>query len=112
MIVSRIKIDCSRISDWPSFHDEFSRVFGLPAFYGRNMDAWIDCMTSLDAPDDGLSSIHCAPETVLTVELDRVEEFKSRCPEQYSAILECSAFVNWRRIERGGHAVLALSFYA
>jgi hypothetical protein len=30
--------------------------------------------------------------------------------EQYDAIVECSAFVNWRRIERGLPPVLALSF--
>lgn len=112
MIVSFAKIDCSQIRDWPSFHDEFNRVFEFPRFYGRNMDAWIDCMTHIDAPEDELSGIHCACGTVLTIELDQVQEFKSRCPEQYSAILECSAFVNWRRIERGSQAVLALSFCA
>ena len=112
MIVSLAKIDCSRIHDWSSFHEEFSRVFGFPGFYGRNMDAWIDCMSSLDAPEDGLSNIHCALGNVLTIGLDHVKEFKARCPEQYAAVVECSAFVNWRRIERGERPVLALSYYA
>ena len=100
------------IYDWTSFHAECQRAFGFPAFYGRNMDAWIDCMTSLDAPSDGLSQIHCAPGQVVTLQLESAAEFKVRCPEQYSALVECSAFVNFRRLEIGGAAVLALSFNA
>ena|SRR5437868_11967140 len=111
MIVSLAKIDCARIRDWGSFHEEFDRVFEFPPFYGRNMDAWIDCMSSLDEPEAGLSGIHCEPGKVLTIGLDNIREFRSECPEQYSAIIECSAFVNWRRIERGEQPVLALSFY-
>lgn len=110
MIVSLIKIDCKNINDWDSFHDEFNRVFGFPDFYGRNMNAWIDCMTSIDAPDEGMTSIHCENGMVLTIELENAKEFKERCPEQFSAIVECSAFVNWRRIEVGEGAVLALSY--
>src|SRR5688572_7987636 len=40
-----IKIDTQRITDWKSFHNLFAEVFGFPGFYGRNMDAWIDCMS-------------------------------------------------------------------
>ena len=104
-------MDCDTIQDWPSFHNEFARVFGFPAFYGNNMDAWIDCLTSLDAPEDGMSNIHCEPGTVMTLELENVNRFSQRCPEQYKALLECAAFVNWRRIEVGGSSVLALSFH-
>ncbi len=107
-----IQIDGSKITDWDSFHDQFSRTLGFPGFYGRNMDAWNDCMTSLDAPDDGLSSVHVAPGDVLVLCVSGVGDLKKRCPEVYDALVECSAFVNWRRIEKGEPAVLALSFYS
>jgi RNAse (barnase) inhibitor barstar len=110
MVLAFAKIDCDRIHDWTSFHDEFKRAFGFPDFYGMNMDAWIDCMTSLDASEDRMTSIHCEPEKVLTLELTNVKGFMARCPEQYAAVVEGSAFVNWRRIERGKPSVLALSF--
>jgi RNAse (barnase) inhibitor barstar len=110
MISSRVSLDCRNIFDWPSFHEEFSRVFGFPDFYGKNMNAWIDCMTSLDVPEDGMTSVHCLPGTVLTLELQDVESFAKRCSEQYRALIECAAFVNWRRLEVGEPAVLALSF--
>ena len=112
MIASLVKVDCARIKDWDTFHDEFHRVLGFPDFYGRNMNAWIDCMTFLDDPGAGMSTIHCDVGKMVTIELENVKEFKKRCPEQYDAIIECSAFVNWRRIETGELPVLALSFYS
>ena len=54
---------------------------------------------------------HCAPGTVFTLELENVREFRQRCPEQYAALIECTAFVNWRRIEMNEGSVLALSFH-
>jgi len=111
MTVSLVKIECDNIKDWDSFHDEFTRVFGFPDFYGRNMDAWIDCMSSLSDPDDGMTKIHCNKGKAVTIELVNVKDFKSRCPEQYEAFVECSAFVNWRLIEINQPAVIALSFY-
>ncbi len=110
MMTSRVRLDCDNIHDWPTFHEEFARVFGFPDFYGKNMNAWIDCMTSLGAPEDGMSSIHCEPGTVMTLELENVKSFSDRCPEQYKALIECAAFVNWRRNEVGEPTGIALSF--
>jgi hypothetical protein len=101
-------MDCSALRDWTSFHSEFSRVFGFPAFYGKNMDAWIDCMTSLDKPENGMSTVHCATGSILTLELNNASDFEKRCPEQYKALIHCSEFVNRRRIEAGEAAVLTL----
>ena len=43
-----LEVDCRQITDWDSFHDVFARACGFPDFYGRNLNAWIDCMTYLD----------------------------------------------------------------
>lgn len=102
MIVSLAKIDLGNIHDWGSFHDEFQRVFGFPEFYGRNMDAWVDCM----------SSIQCEKGKTVTIELGDVSVFKMQHPELFLAIVECSSFVNWRLIEAGEPPVLSLSFRA
>jgi hypothetical protein len=110
MIAAFVSIDCAKIRDWDSFHDEFAAVFGFPDFYGRNMNAWIDCMTSLDEPDHGMTRIHAAKGNVLTMQLENVAPFREQHPDLYAAIIECAAFVNWRRIEVGELAVLAISF--
>jgi hypothetical protein len=105
-----VTIDTTEISDWSSFHDVFARELGFPDFYGRNMNAWIDCMTSLDSPDDGLTKVHAPESGVLVLNLEGMREFSKRCPELSCAIEECSAFVNWRRIEVGEPPVLVLSY--
>ena len=110
MVGTLVSVDCSKIRDWNSFHHEFAAAFGFPDFYGRNMNAWIDCMTSLDKPEDGMTSIHAAKDGVLTLQLENVTSFRERKPELYAAIIECSAFVNWRRLEVGEPSVLAISF--
>jgi hypothetical protein len=74
------------------------------------MNAWIDCMTSLDEPDHGMTQIHAAKGTVLTMQLENIASFREQHPDLYAAIIECAAFVNWRRIEVGKPAVLAISF--
>jgi hypothetical protein len=106
-----VQIDCRKIKDWDSFHDHFSQTFGFPAFYGRNMNAWNDCMTYLDDPESGMTSVHVAPGDVIVLCISEATDLKKRCPEIYITLIECSAFVNWRRIEKGEPAVLALSFY-
>jgi Barstar (barnase inhibitor) len=106
-----VSIDTRRIQDWETFHDVFAEIMGFPSFYGRNMNAWIDCMTYLDEPDDGMTSVHTPEGGVLVLQLEHLDDFATRCPSQYAAVINCAAFVNWRRIESGGGPVLVLSFY-
>lgn len=110
--VDSVTIDCERIVDWDSFHDEFARVLGFPSFYGRNMNAWIDCLTSIDSPEDGMTTIHCRAGSCLNIELSNAALLKKRTPELLEALNECAAFVNFRRIESGDRAVLTLSYFA
>ena len=105
-----VHIDASRIADWDSFHNTFAELFGFPDFYGRNMNAWIDCMSDLDDPDAGMTSIHVAPGEVVVLCVSAVADLRKRCPDIYDALIESSSFVNYRRIETGAPAVLALSF--
>ena len=106
-----VDIPTKRVIDWASFHDVFSEIRGFPHFYGRNLNAWVDCMTSLDSPGDGMTKIHCQSPDVVVLYLKDVKDFKSRCPEIYDAIIESSAFVNYSRLDQGEPAVLALSFW-
>lgn len=105
-----IQIDGDSITDWDSFHSVFAKAFGFPEFYGRNMNAWIDCMTYLDDPKAGMSTVHVKSGEVLVLQINNAAGLKKRCPEEFEAIVECSAFVNWRRTETGEPGVLALSF--
>lgn len=105
-----VVIDGNRITDWESFHSVFSEALGFPTFYGRNLDAWIDCMTSLDDPTANMTSIHVAPGEIVALCVAEISDLRKRMPEIYDALIECTAFVNHRRVERGDSAILALSF--
>jgi hypothetical protein len=105
-----VRIDGERLIR-EGFHKVFAEVFGFPSFYGQNMDAWIDCMSSLDAPEDGMTSVHAPPGGVLVLQIDNFQALKQSRPDLVTEIVESCAFVNWRRLEIGKSAVLALSFY-
>ena len=40
--------------------------------------------------------------------LDHFPQFAKKCPEQWAALAECSAWVNWLKLEEGKAPVLAL----
>ncbi len=106
-----VKINAERITDWDSFHDTFAEALGFPDFYGRNMNAWIDCMTSLDEPEDGLTGVHAPEGGVVVIWIANVDQLASKSPEIYDALVECSAFVNYRKLEVGESPVLTLAFF-
>jgi hypothetical protein len=103
-----VRLDAAQLRHWESFHTIFATAFGFPAFYGRNMDAWIDCMTCLDSPEDGMTAIHGSQSDPVVLHLDNVDAAPA---EIFDASVECSAFVNWRRMELGEPAILMLAFY-
>ncbi|PRD50869.1 barstar family protein [Phyllobacterium myrsinacearum] len=105
-----IRIDCSNIFDAQSFHRVFAAAFGFPSFYGANMDAWIDCMTSLDAPDDGMTSVTVGKGGIVVLQLDAAAQMRTRCRRVYDDLLDCAGFVNWRRMQSGDPPILCLSF--
>jgi hypothetical protein len=72
-----VNIDLGRIVDWPTFHSVFARALGFPAFYGRNMNAWIDCMTYLDDSGARMISVHAGPGQVVVLQCAGVKEFAS-----------------------------------
>jgi hypothetical protein len=94
-----------RTRNWETFHDVCAETFGFPDYYGRNMNAWIDCMTYLDEPDTRVS---VAKGGLVVIRVEEAEKFASRCPEQHAALLEYTAFVNHRRVEAGEPPILAL----
>lgn len=104
-----IPIDGLQITDEASFHRVFADAFGFPDFHGRNWDAWIDCMSSLDAPESGMSSVSVAPGELILICVSHASELKASCPKVWLAFLECAAFVNWRRIEQRSPPLLAIA---
>ncbi len=90
------KINCLNITDWETFHTVFQNALKFPDYYGRNMDAWIDCVDDLT---DQRTLIHMTNSSSLKV----------KAPDILSAFFECAAYVNNRKIGRGEKAQLIVS---
>lgn len=100
-------LDTARILDWSTFYAICAEVFGFPAFYGSNMNAWIDCLTYID-DGDGMSNVVLDADEYLFVHLLDYENFTARQPDISAALLKCTAFVNRRFLNRGGTPRLCL----
>src|SRR4051812_34199291 len=105
MTQQTVRLQTNSITDWDSFHSVFAATMGFPAFYGRNMNAWIDCMTGFD---DGMTRFTVTPGELFHLEVADSKDFAQRLPEISQAFIEGASFVNSRRIERGEQPVLAL----
>ena len=107
--MAEVRLNTKQIKDWKSFHLLCKSEFGFPDFYGTNMNAWIDCLTSIDE-GDGMTYFHLAKGETLNIEVSDTEDFNSRLPEIFDALVECSAFVNRRYIDDRKSPVLSLRF--
>jgi RNAse (barnase) inhibitor barstar len=106
-----VHLDAGLLTDWDSFHTVFAHALGFPDFYGRNLNAWIDCMTSIDRPDERMTLVFVEPGSTLTLHLDNVDALASSAPDIFDALIDAVAFVNFRRLALGQPAVLALAFH-
>jgi Barstar (barnase inhibitor) len=93
--MARVVLNTEGIGDWPSFHEKCKEVFGFPDFYGNNMNAWIDCLTYLRL-GDGMSRFHLAEDEMMQIEITDTKRFKERVPDVFDALVESTAFVNFR----------------
>lgn len=107
MDMAYVWLDTQEIHDWESFHTVCADAFGLPEFYGRNMNAWIDCLTYLHE-EDGMSRFVLGAEEHLFILVPDFEVFAAKVPEIAEAFLSCAAFVNWRYLEQKEMPRLAL----
>ena len=81
-----VRIDLDPIVDEASFHDVFAKILGFPDFYGRNLNAWIDCMSGLNDPASPMPAVHSAPGHLVVLHCRGAREFAVRCPEEYAAL--------------------------
>jgi RNAse (barnase) inhibitor barstar len=97
--MKNVTLDVSSISSWDDFHDLFCTSLKFP-YYGRNMDAWIDCMSDPKIVGAGYF-----------IHLEGTDELKARCLEIFETLNECAAFVNYRCHQREEPPLIALSYY-
>jgi hypothetical protein len=102
-----VRLDATRIADWEAFHTECRREFGFPDYYGRNMDAWVDCLSYL-RDEDGMSKFRLGPDEILEIELLHAGRLKQAAPEILEELAFCVAAINERYEDYGEKPALRL----
>ncbi|WP_225037363.1 barstar family protein [Winogradskyella sp. SM1960] len=92
----KFKINGQKLTNWKAFHSEFKAELNFPDYYGENIDAWIDCIDELTERP-----------TLLLIENGKY--LKENAPELLNAIMECGAFVNYKKIEVGENPNLLIA---
>jgi RNAse (barnase) inhibitor barstar len=105
-----IRIDARRLTDAAGLHATMAEAFGFPATYGKNLDALVDCLTHLDDWKAGMSRVQILPGEVVVLVLEHAAGLNKKAAEQVKSLTDAVAFVNWRRLERGQPAVLAMAY--
>ncbi len=102
-------LDGDSITDWDTFHSVCAEEFGFPDFYGRNMNAWIDCLTYINE-GDGMSRFVLEKDELLLIRVANTKRFNERVPDIFSSLVECTASVNQRSLDAKDQPRLALVF--
>jgi RNAse (barnase) inhibitor barstar len=105
--MKKIKIDGSKIKDWNSFHEVFQHTFGFLEGYGKNGDAWIDCMGDIHN-DTGMSKVRVPAQEPLLLQIDDTQSIEDSCPEVLEGLSGMIAFVNNNRLLNNGQSPIYL----
>ena len=107
--MAEAEIDGADITSWEAFHTVSAKTLGFPNFYGRNMDAWIDCLTYL-YEGDGMSRFKLDQGEALTIRVSNARVWRQQAPETLDAFVDCTAFVNQRYVTTGRAPPVRLVF--
>ncbi len=90
-----------------TFHAACASAFEFPEFYGRNMDAWIDCMSSL-TDEHPLAGFRLGKDEYLVLKVPDFGSLEKRAPEVARSLISCTTIVNQRYTEFGDSARIVL----
>lgn len=102
-----VRLEGSLITDWDAFHTESQKVFGFPDFYGRNMSAWIDCLSYL-RDDESMSKFRLKPDETLIIELQDSALLQQKSPDIVEELSFCVNAINERYDDYGEKPALVL----
>jgi len=89
-------IDGKAIKDWESFHNEFQKKMEFFEGYGRNTNAWIDCMTDMftNGEYNSLTKFKLNDGDRFTLRVVNSEKWKDQSPETFNAFIDYCIWSN------------------
>jgi hypothetical protein len=102
-----VQLNGEHISDWESFHDVCAVAFGFPEFYGRTIDAWIDCLSYL-RDDENMTKFHLKADEVLQIVISHSDNLRTKAPDLLEELAFCVEGINDRYADYGEKPALSL----
>ena len=101
------EVDGANICCWETFHNEFQEKMGFFSGYGRNLDAWNDCMRDMYTNEEhkSLTKFNLKDGDKFVLRVVNSKKWQESSPETYAAFLECTNFCN----KEGKHFSLELT---
>lgn len=107
--MKQIQIYENIFCDGVQFHRVFAEIMGFPDFYGHNWDAWIDCMSYIESPQEQLSKITVPENECLEIEIMIIDGNNYFKTETWGVFCSCVAAVNGRFACRGSNTRLIIT---
>jgi hypothetical protein len=105
--MATVQLNGEAITDWDSFHKTCAAAFGFPEFYGRTMDAWVDCLSYL-RDDENMTRFRLKPNEVLQITISHAESLRKNLPDLLEEVAFCIAGINERYDDYGEKPALEL----
>ena len=92
-------INGSQVKDWDSFHREFQDRMGFFDDYGKNNNAWLDCMTDMytNGEYQSLTKFNLDDGDRFILRISNAEQWKNISPETFYAFIDLCVFANEER---------------
>ena len=106
--MATVHLNGEQLTTWEEFHAQCQGAFGFPDFYGRNLDAFIDCLSYL-RDDDGMSKFRLKPNEKLRIEVKQSEVLRQKAPDILAELAFCIDALNERYADYGELPALELA---
>lgn len=101
----QIEIDFSEVKSLDDMHQLLKNELGFPDFYGKNVNALIDCLTSLRYPEDNMIATTIEKNEVLEMKIKSLPMDSLLILNHFLIAIES---VNQRYLDRGETTPIAL----
>ena len=106
--MAAVQLDGALIADWNDFHTACADAFGFPDFYGRTMDAWIDCLSYL-RDDENMTCFRLKPDETLQITVIHADTLRKNAPDLLEEVTFCVEGINDRYADYGEKPALVLT---
>ena len=105
MKLKKLSVDFRQVQNLEEMHNALAKIFDFPDFYGKNVNALIDCWSSLRYPENGMVGVSIDKDESLLLEVKAMSRLD---PIMMNHFVNAVEGVNERSMEEWGQQPLIL----